>query len=178
MNEFLTTFAQADELHSAQDVTAALDRMAEDISATLKDSNPLVLCVMVGGLITAGQLLTRLSFPLQVDYVHATRYRGDTQGGQLQWRAAPSVPMQDRVVLLIDDIFDEGWTLEAIVNSCIAAGAKEVHSAVLVEKHHNRKAEIRPTFVGLHVEDRYVFGYGMDYKEYGRNLAGIYAVKM
>lgn len=177
MNEILTAYVQADELHSTNNVSAALDRMAVDITAQLKDSNPLVLCVMIGGLITTGQLLTRLTFPLQVDYIHATRYRGDTQGGQLQWRAAPSVPLQDRIVLLIDDIFDEGWTLEAIINSCKAAGAKEVHSAVLVEKNHDRKAAIRPTFVGLQVEDRYVFGYGMDYKEYWRNLAGIYAVK-
>ena len=169
-------YAQADLLHSRQAVEDALDRLAVAISAQLRDTNPLVLCVMIGGLIPAGALLTRLDFPMQIDYIHATRYRGGTQGGTLRWVAKPACSMQDRVVLLIDDILDEGITLGAIVDECKADGARAVYTAVLVEKLHDRKNGLKATFKGLDVEDRYVFGYGMDYKGYLRNAPGIYAV--
>ncbi|MEO7557992.1 MAG: hypoxanthine-guanine phosphoribosyltransferase [Gammaproteobacteria bacterium] len=172
----LDVFEQAELLYSQAQVEAALTRMAAAISAQLKDSNPLVLCVMTGAVIPAGQLLTQLDFPLQLDYIHATRYRGQTQGGELHWLVKPICSLQGRVVLIIDDILDEGFTLAAIVEDCRAAGARAVYSAVLVDKIHGRKQGMQADFVGLNVEDRYVFGYGMDYKGYLRNAAGIYAV--
>jgi len=176
LQEARAMYAKADLLWSRDDVDAALDRMAADITAKLEDSNPLALCVMIGGLIPAGGLLPRLDFPLQIDYIHASRYRGATQGGVLHWIVKPSCSLEDRVVLLIDDILDEGVTLAAIIDYCKAAGAREVYSAVLIEKLHDRKNGLQATFKGLDVEDRYVFGYGMDYKGYFRNAPGIYAV--
>ncbi|MEW6354166.1 MAG: hypoxanthine-guanine phosphoribosyltransferase [Pseudomonadota bacterium] len=173
----LDVYVHADRLYSKTDVEQALQRMAEQITARLKESNPLVLCVMTGGIIPAGKLLTRLDFPLQLDYIHATRYRGKTQGGELHWLVRPSIPLQDRTLLIIDDILDEGLTLAAIIADCKAAGAREVYSAVLVDKLHDRKNGVQADFVGLTVEDRYVFGYGMDYKGYLRNAPGIFAVK-
>ncbi|MDH5191889.1 MAG: hypoxanthine-guanine phosphoribosyltransferase [Gammaproteobacteria bacterium] len=169
--------ANADQLYSADEVQKAVDKMAAEISDKLKDSNPLVLCVMVGGLIPAGWLLPRLHFPMNMDYIHATRYRGNTSGGTLHWIAKPSMSLDDRVVLIIDDILDEGITLTEIVKDCRAQGAREVYTAALVEKKHNRNMGDKATFIGLEVEDRYVFGCGMDYKGYLRNLPGIYAVK-
>ena len=163
-------------LYTADDLSQAMDRMAADITRQLSDSNPLVLAVMVGGLIPAGHLLPRLDFPLQVDYLHATRYRGNTQGGKLHWMAHPRMSMKDRVVLLIDDILDEGHTLAAICEHCCDEGASKVYSAVMLEKMHGRAKGMKADFVGLEVEDKYVFGYGMDYKEYLRNAPGIYAV--
>lgn len=168
---------EADLLCSRQQVETALDQMAAEIKQRIGDQDPLVLCVMTGGLITAGLLLPRLEFMLNLDYIHATRYGNKTQGGHLNWIVRPSQPIKDRVILLIDDILDEGLTLQAIVDDCLAAGAKAVFSAVLVEKIRKRQATIKADFVGLEVEDRYLFGYGMDYKGYLRNAAGIYAVK-
>jgi len=166
----------ADQLHSAEDVQRAIDRMAKEITGKLKDTNPLVLCVMVGGLIPAGWILSRLGFPLNMDYIHATRYRGNTSGGKLHWIAEPSSPLTDRTVLIIDDILDEGITLKEIVASCYERGAKKVYTAVLVEKKHDRCISDKADFTGLEVEDRYVFGCGMDYKGFLRNLPAIYAV--
>ncbi|HGN3348776.1 TPA: phosphoribosyltransferase family protein [Pseudomonas aeruginosa] len=85
----------------------------------------------------------------------------------------------DRDVLIIDDILDEGHTLSAIIDFCKHAGARAVHTAVLVDKEHERKArpDLKASFTGLYCADRYVFGYGMDYKGYWRNAAGIFAVK-
>ncbi len=175
-NEAQAVLDKADRLYSAEEVGHALDRLARQLTERFSDSDPLVLCVMQGGLIPAGMLLPRLSFPLQQDYIHATRYAGGTRGGELHWVVKPSIPLQGRVVLIIDDIHDEGLTLDAIVRDCRASGALEVHSAVLVNKIHDRKQGLSADFAGLEVEDRYVFGFGMDYKGYLRNAAGIYAV--
>lgn len=170
-------YAEADCLHDATAVEAALDRMGAAITADLEASNPLVLCVLHGGLVTAGQLLTRLDFPLQVDYLHATRYRGRTSGGELHWKAHPTHDLAGRAVLLVDDILDEGLTLEALQRYCREAGAAEVRTAVLVQKDLGRPPATTADYIGLMVENRYVFGCGMDYHDYLRNAPGIYAVK-
>jgi len=164
-------------LHDPESVREALDRMAAAISAELADTHPVVLCVLTGGIIPAGHLLTRLTFPLEIDYLHATRYRGATQGEHVHWVCRPETGLQGRTVLVVDDILDEGHTLADILDFCRDAGAVQVYSAVLVEKRHGRRAHaVTADFVGLHVEDRYVFGFGMDYKGHFRNLDGIYAV--
>ncbi len=170
-------FEGADRLHSQQDVERALDRMAAEISQAIGDRDPVLLCVMTGGLIVSSELFTRLEFPVQLDYLHATRYQGTRGGPRLQWITKPSQPLAGRTVLVVDDILDEGLTLAAILDYCREQGAAAVYSAVLVEKRHERKAsDQQADFVGLHIEDRYVFGYGMDYHGYLRNVKGIYAV--
>jgi hypoxanthine phosphoribosyltransferase len=177
-DEARQVLAEADLLHPAGAVEAALDRMAESITERLQGRNPLVLAVMLGGVVPLGCLLPRLSFPLHVDYMHATRYRGAVRGGEIEWRVRPATPLEGRTVLVVDDILDEGVTLTAILDHCREAGAREVYSAVLVEKRHTRKPGIRRAdFTGLEVEDRYVFGFGMDYRGYLRNARGIYAVR-
>lgn len=171
-------FAEADCLHSGAEVERALAAMAQAINRELEGREPLVLCVMTGGLVVAGQLLTRFTFPLHLDFVHATRYRGETSGGDIHWLVEPHRTLEGRTVLLLDDILDEGHTLAAIQDYCRGNGAREVYTAVLVEKLHDRKnPRAKAEFIGLRVEDRYVFGYGMDYKDYLRNAPGIYAVK-
>ena len=174
--EALEVFHRADLLHDASAVDAALGRLAAAITKELRNADPLVITIMQGGVVTTGLLLPRLDFPLQVDYLHATRYASGTRGGEIHWIVRPTRPLDGRTLLLIDDIFDEGHTLAAIQRDCLAAGARRVYSAVLVNKRHDRKADYRPDFVGLEVGDRYVFGYGMDYREYLRNAPGIYAV--
>jgi hypoxanthine phosphoribosyltransferase len=170
--------AEADCLYTAEQLDAAIAGMAEQIGADLAERDPLVFCVMNGGLIFAGKLLPLLNFPLEVSYLHATRYRGETSGGELFWKAKPEVSLVDRDVLIVDDIFDEGHTLAAIVDYCRRAGASSVHTAVLIDKDHDRKTpDMRADYVGLPCVDRYIFGYGMDYKGYWRNAPGIYAVK-
>lgn len=173
----LAVYRSADCLVTEAQVNEALARMAREIGERLGERNPLVLVVLTGGIVPAGCLLPLLDFPLELDYVHATRYAGATSGGQLFWIAHPRTPMAGRSVLIIDDILDEGPTLKAIIEHCRAEGAAEVLSAVLVEKRHDRKNGLKADFVGLEVEDRYVFGFGMDYKGYWRNAPGIYAVK-
>ncbi|MBZ0335079.1 hypoxanthine-guanine phosphoribosyltransferase [Marinobacter sp. AL4B] len=177
--EMNQVMAEADCLVNDQQVNTAIDNMAKEITDRLKHSNPLLFCVMNGGLILTGQLLPRLNFPVQAEYLHATRYRQETTGGILEWKLQPEADMKDRTVLIVDDILDEGTTLCAIADYCKAHGAREVLTAVLVDKDHNRKAkpDLKADFTGMSVEDRFLFGFGMDYKGYWRNAPGIYAVK-
>jgi hypoxanthine phosphoribosyltransferase len=168
--------ASADELYSKKEVEQTLDRLAQEISDQLGKENPVVLCVLNGALIPTGHLLTRLDFPLRHDYIHATRYRGEMSGAELEWIGKPSTSLAGEAVLVVDDILDEGVTLAAIIKACKESGARSVHSAVLVEKLHDRGNGYKADFVGLQVEDRYVFGFGMDYKGYLRNVPGIMAV--
>jgi hypoxanthine phosphoribosyltransferase len=171
-------FAKSTQLFTLEQIEAALDKMAIEIKHDLHDKNPVVLCVMVGGLIPMGHLLVRMDFPLEVNYVHATRYRGETQGGALAWRAKPTINLKDRNVLIVDDILDGGVTLAAIVDEIKSMGAQDVRTAVLVDKHHPREphAVQHADYVGLEVDDHFIFGYGMDYQEYLRNAPGIYVV--
>lgn len=179
-----TTAAEAQRVHdeadcliNAEQLATALDRMASDITERLQDSDPLVLAVMNGGMVPAAELLIRLNFPLQMDYIHATRYGNETVGRELVWKVYPSTPVEGRTVLIIDDIFDQGHTLAAICEYLKAQGAGEVLTAVTVNKLHDRKVKFQPDFVGLDVEDRFLYGFGMDYQGYFRNTLGIYAVK-
>lgn len=164
-------------LHDEAEVELALDLMARAITSTLRDKNPLVLCIMQGGLIATAKLVTRLEFPLQMDYLHATRYHGSTSGKNLQWKTTANESLQGRAILLVDDILDVGRTLELIIEYCWQQECASVHTAVLLDKQHDRKvSKLRADFVGLEVADHYLFGYGMDYKGYLRNAAGIFAI--
>jgi len=170
---------EADLLCTPEEVESAYDRIAVAITETLgRTGNPLILIVPIGGVFPAAEIISRLDFALEVDYIHATRYRGDTTGKDLHFLARPQASLEGRTIIVIDDILDEGPTLAAILEFCKKSGAHKVYSAVLAEKRHNRKPTIQHAdFTGLTVEDRYVFGCGMDYKGYLRNVRGIYAVK-
>lgn len=172
-------FHDADCLYSEQQVHEAIIELGNDIGARIGDRNPVILTVMNGGLVFSGQLLMKITFPLEIDYVHATRYGDETVGHNLTWIAKPRTSLKGRCVLVVDDILDEGNTLLEIIQYCQNQGASEVLTAVLVDKKHNRKADqqFKADFTGLEVEDRFIFGYGMDYKGYWRNAPGIFAVK-
>jgi hypoxanthine phosphoribosyltransferase len=169
---------EAECLYSFSEVNEALDRMAHEITAKVKDKNPLILCVMTGALITTGHLVTRLHFPLEMDYIHATRYRGSMRGGDLHWLVEPRRPLKDRTVIIVDDIMDGGLTLAAIIDYCKQEQASEIYTAVMVSKNRVREPGVtfEPDFVGVTTEDKYLFGFGLDYEEYLRNVPGIYAV--
>ncbi len=167
----------ADLLISASQVSEAIASMADRIAADIGDSNPLVLCVMGGGVVFTGQLLPQLQFPLEFDYVQASRYHNQTEGQNLVWKVMPGENVTGRTVLVLDDILDEGHTLAAIKDKCLALGAKQVVIAVLVEKTLNKTKPVAADYVGLQVPDRYVFGCGMDVYGWWRNLPAIYALK-
>lgn len=169
--------AAADLIHSAEAVSAAVTRVAGEITEKLADADPLLLCVMSGGVPFAGHLLTQLNFPLEFDYLHVTRYGDKTAGGELSWHALPRTPVAGRTLLVLDDILDEGMTLAAIVAHLKGLGARACHTAVATEKLNGKNKPIQADFVALTVPDRFVFGFGMDVGGRFRNLPAIYAMK-
>lgn len=180
MSDFFQELAEVREtaelIHDEDVMQATYDHLADQISESLADCRPLLLPVMMGGLYLCGQLMSRLDFPLEIDYLHATRYRDKLHGDDLYWPVSPSDKIAGRTVLLIDDILDQGITLSGIIENLQAAGAEDIQSVVLSCKQCNRSKEVDVTFRGVDLPDRYVFGCGMDYKGYWRNLAQIYAV--
>lgn len=158
-------------------LNAAIRRMGGDIDTALGGERAVLLTVMNGALVFAAKLAMSVRTDLELDYVHATRYH-DNRGGQLRWLRKPQADLDGRTVLLADDILDEGHTLKAVRDACLDMGASRVLVATLCTKVHDRRiADIEADFNGVDVPDRYVFGYGMDYHEQGRNLPAIYALK-
>lgn len=167
----------ADLVCPASEVAAAVERLAGEIARKLRGRNPLVLGVMRGSVVFAGRLLPLLAFPLEFDYLDVTRYRGATQGGAIDWKVSSGTTVTGRVVLVLDDILDEGYTLAAIRGKLLEAGAEEVHIAVFADKNIGREKPIAADFVGVRLPNRYVFGFGMDVHGLWRNLPAVYALK-
>ena len=174
--EALEVFRNSEEIVTAEQVNRSVDTMAKAIKDAIGDEFPMVLSVMGGAAVFTGMLLPRLDFPLEFDYIHLSRYNNKTVGGEMQWRVAPRESVKDRVVLVLDDILDEGETMAAIRERILDMGAKEFHAAVLCEKTLTKIKPMHPDFCGFQVPDRYVFGCGMDAKGYWRNLGTIRAL--
>ncbi len=176
---------RAQEIHSGAKllfdqlaVEQGIENLALKVARECENEFPLVMCVMNGGLYLTGQLLRHWNFPLTVDYVHATRYRLATLGKDVLWKAYPQSDIKGRNVLIVDDIFDQGYTLEEVRSYCIKHGAKKCTSVFLIRKTHERKkADINPDFVGLECDDCYVYGVGMDLNSHFRNLPCIYYIE-
>lgn len=171
------TLSSADLICSAEEVRNAVSRLADELNGAMRGRHPLVVSVMGGAVVFTGQLLPQLTFPLDFDYVHATRYGDATAGGQLKWVVEPRTAVAGRTVLLLDDILDEGITLAAIRQHLLDAGASECITAVFADKDIGRAKPLYADYVSLTLPNRYVFGFGMDVGGAWRNLAAIYAVK-
>jgi len=177
IQETQAILTNADLIVDEKTIHEAIVHLAHKITTQMKNSYPLVLTVMGGSLVFAGQLLPQLLFPLNFNYIHATRYGAQTSGGELVWRQAPQEEVKDRNILVLDDILDEGYTMQAIHDKTMALGAKTFQCAVLANKLIKRPKPIKADFVGLDIPDRFVFGFGIDIKGLWRNLPAIYAIK-
>jgi hypoxanthine phosphoribosyltransferase len=169
----------AELIYTPKEIDAALETMAQDITKDYSGKNPLCIIVLNGGVVFAGQLLPKLNFPLELDYLHATRYRGALKGSDaMHWLAKPNTSLKGRHVLILDDILDAGVTLAEIMKFCIAHEAQSVKCAVLINKEVAKSPDgvMVPDYYGLSAPDLYLFGYGMDFKESWRNAPGIFAI--
>lgn len=177
MTEYERILSESDLIRTNTELLAALTKMAEALNHDYADKKPIVLCVMNGSVITAGHLLPMLQFPLEQDYIQATRYGDKLAGGEIEWKAKPSVSLRGRDVILIEDIFDQGVTLQAIRAYCDEAGARSVVCACLLDKQIADPEYQRPEYLGLTIPNRYVYGFGLDREGLWRNLPAIYALK-
>lgn len=162
---------------SEEAINVALDRMSAQITETLKDEFPLVLSIMGGAVVFTGQILPKLLFPLDFDYIHISRYNNKIEGGEFTWFRSPQETVKGRAVLVLDDLLDEGHTMAAVKEKILAMGAKSFHCAVFANKLIDLPKPLVADFVGTDVPNRYVFGFGMDAYGLWRNLPAIYAMK-
>ena len=169
--------AEADCVVDAAACRVAVERLAGEIKAAAGTDAPLVLAVMGGATVFAGQLLPLLDFPLDFDYIHVSRYGSKTSGGQITWQVEPNEAVRGRTVIVLDDILDEGETMHAIRERILELGAARFLAAVFCEKDLGRAKPIRADFTGVTVPNRYVFGFGMDVSGMWRNLPAVYAVR-
>ncbi len=168
---------EAELIRSEEQVQAAVRHVAHTINTTLADQHPLVLSVMGGAVVFTGQLLPMLDFPLDFDYLHVSRYGNAELGGELHWKVAPRENVRGKVVLVLDDILDEGKTMHAIRQRVMELGASKFYCAVFADKENGKTKPIRADFVGMELPNRFVFGFGMDVHGAWRNLPAIYALK-
>ena len=169
---------QSRVVHDRAAIRDAIQRVAAALREAYADEvePPLFLTVMNGGMFFAAELALEAGRDFEFDYLHATRYRGKTSGETLVWLHRPQVSLKGRRVLVVDDILDEGNTLLGVTRWCHDQGAREVRVAVLCRKRHERcAAGATADHIGLEVPDFYVYGFGMDFYEQGRNLPAIYA---
>lgn len=176
LEEILAARRHSSVVFSREIVDAAVDAIASVLTQRLAGENPLILCVMKGGVPFTADLLRRFDFPLELDYVHVSRYHDRTRGSHLEWHGMPQTSLMGRTVLIVDDVLDEGRTLNALIAWSRERGAAQTLSAVLVAKDVHREAGAHADFTALDAPNRYLFGRGMDYKGYWRNLPDIYAV--
>ena len=177
LNEAWAFLEDSDLIAGAEEVQAAVRRVAHEVEQRLSGAYPLVLAVMGGAVVFAGQVLPLLRFPLDFDYIHASRYGAATRGAGVDWKVSPPGLAKGRVVLVLDDILDHGETMSVIRERLLELGATAFHCAVLVEKMLDKPKPIKPDFVGLRIPDRFVFGCGMDAKGFWRNLPEIRAMR-
>lgn len=167
----------SDMLFSSSQIKAAVEIMGLELEKRILGKDAILVCVMNGGVTLTADLSRSMVCDVRLDYLQVARYRNKTVGGSLHWLKEPQLSLEDQTVVLIDDIYDEGYTMEELVSYCEKHGTKEVITAVLLNKQKSSpQLGNDPDIYGLEVPDRYVYGYGMDYKGYMRNLPAIYAL--
>ena len=173
-DEIDNVISKATRLFTVEEVDSALQQLAHELSDTYSTKNPVILTVMTGGMVVSGRLLPFLNFPLEVDYLHVTRYQAKMVGENIRWLVQPLTSLIGRHVIILDDIHDVGATLDEIVDYCSERGARSVKTVALANKQHDRKISA-VDYYALEVPDRFIFGCGMDYFGYWRNAPGIFA---
>jgi hypoxanthine phosphoribosyltransferase len=173
--------ANAEEIVSAAKVTAAVSNVAAVLNQRFDNDAtgafPLVLGVMGGAVVFTGALLPQLSFPLEFDYIHVTRYGDSDQGGEVVWKVIPRQNVAGRIIIVVDDILDEGETLAHVKQRLLDMGAAEVILAVFADKDLGRRKPVQADIVGLSIPNRFVVGFGMDAHGYWRNLPGLWVIR-
>ncbi len=166
-------------LFSKDKIQSEIKILADKLNDDYDGKEVVYLTIMNGGMIFASDLSKQLDLDMEMDYVQVSRYGTETTGGQLIWKHQCETNLKGKHVIIVDDIFDEGYTLMAVDEWCKEQGAKSVKSVVLVSKIHERGyADYRPDYFAIEVEDLYIFGYGMDYQEKLRHLNDIYYLNL
>jgi hypoxanthine phosphoribosyltransferase len=157
-------------LLNEQELHHGVRRLAGQIDAAYGDQPLTVVAVMTGSLVLFADLIRMLSMPLRVGVIQASSYRDGMTSGELTVDRRMMIDVSGRDVLLVDDIFDTGRTLQRLIEELSQLGAKSVRSAVLLHKLRPGQVGTPPDFVAFEIPDAFVVGYGLDFQDHYRNL--------
>ena len=171
---------KTEQICTPEEVQAAVTRIATELNERFNHietgAYPLFLGVMGGAIVFAGQLLPQLTFPLELDLLHVSRYGNEEHGSEVIWKVIPRQNVMNRVIVVLDDILDEGETLAHVQKRLLEMGAAKVILAVFADKQTGVKKPVMADHVGLTLPNRFVVGFGMDIEGYWRNLPDIRAI--
>src|SRR6056297_982404 len=157
-------------LLSESELCEGVERLAAQIDQDYGSQPVTVIAVMTGSIVLFADLIRRLSMPQRVGVIQASSYRGGTESGRLEVDSTMLIDVKGRDVLLVDDIFDTGRTLDRLTRLIKELGANSTKTAVLLHKHRRHEVSLRPDFVAFEIPDEFVVGYGLDYMDMYRNL--------
>jgi hypoxanthine phosphoribosyltransferase len=159
-----------------EEIAGKLKEVAAKIDEDYQGEELTVIVVMKGALCVSADLIRHLHVPSKIEYLKASSYgqRG-TSRGELRITGLDAIELEGKHVLVVDDIFDSGHTMSGLISHLQNKNPKSLKSLVLLEKNIPRTVEYRPDYTLFSIENRFVVGYGLDYKEYYRGLPGIYA---
>ena len=148
-----------------------LDDIAAQVSSDYRDRELTVIAVLHGSLMFVADLLRRIPLPLKLDCVSVASYHGKAQSSsEVAFREVTVPDVVGRDVLILDDILDSGHTLAAIRETLETAKPRSIRVCVLLSKKKQRAREVNADYVGFQIEDEFVVGYGLDFRERYRNL--------
>ena len=158
------------KLISEEQLRDGVCTMAEQISSTVGDRPLTVIGVLTGSIVLLADLIRELKMPLRIGFIQASSYRGGMERGELELDVAILPDIVDREVLVVDDIFDTGHTLDEVVTMIRSMKPRLLHTAVLLRKLERQEVDICPDFNAFEIPDEFVVGYGLDYHDQYRNL--------
>lgn len=161
---------------TASTITQEVKRVGREINETLKDKNPLFICVLNGAFMFAGDLMKEVDIPCEITFIKLSSYEGTYTSGHVKEIFGLNESVVDRNVVVVEDIVDTGATMHKILQSLHAKGAKDIKIATLLQKPAALQKDITVDYVAFEIPNDFIVGYGLDYNGYGRNLKEIYTV--
>ncbi len=163
-------------LYTASQIQQRVSELAAQLSADMRGREPVALIVLKGGLHFGSDLLRNLTVPVSVDFVRAKSYEGTAPAGGVKFLIRPSLPLQGKHVIIVEDILDTGLTARAILELVEAEQPASIVFCSLFDKPKCRKVDLKGDYVGFELDSQFVVGYGMDYNERYRELPDVYVL--
>lgn len=173
----MATTLQDLKLHLSKDqIARRIQEIAGQIDQDYAGKEIVLIMVMKGALCLTADLIRAITIPCSLEYVQASSYgQNGSVSGDLKLRGIEELSLKDRHAIIIDDIFDTGNTMTQIKEELLLLQPASLKTLVLLLKNRPRSVSSVPDYVLFPIEDEFVIGYGLDYKELYRGLPGVYS---
>ncbi|WP_300458861.1 hypoxanthine phosphoribosyltransferase [Desulfobacula sp.] len=163
---------------SEQEIKKQVKKIGQDISRDYQTKDLVLVGVLNGAFVFMADLTRQISIDHEIDFIGASSYEGTSSTGQILFTKQPDLELENRDVLLVEDIVDTGNTLLKIKNFITLLNPRSVKICSLIDKHERREVNIDVAYSCFSLEKGFIVGYGLDYDEKYRNLPAIYDLKL